>query len=327
MIQPFIHAITIGAALKNNHQHNSKLLLIHSLLCWLLSYAVVVCGQTEPVPDQTDAIPTSTNASRNMAQKNHQQALSEVFPENEIVWLQAEGKPLLALYLNEQRGSARGGVIILAEHYHLPSERYWINNLRQTLPTKQWHSLVLTMPQQQTLQQPTQQDQTTGEANNGNTASELTAHKESNQRQALAVIDAAVNYYNTLGVFNIAIISEGASTIYALQYISNINDTEKRTQIRGLALVNARNQFNDTKLIDLIGAQQLPMLDIYLGLDYRDQREAQQRKTAGRQLAPGQYVQTALPRVATIWSAREDRLSKRIRGWLDRTASGFEISQ
>lgn len=317
------------------------------MLCWLLSYTTMAIGQAEPTTDNA----TATSAS-NMSQADHQQALSQALPAKEVIWLQAEGERFLALYLNEQSGSARGGIIILAEHYHQPSERYWINNLRHTLPEKQWHSLVLAIPQQKASQadttktaptpsattetEPSATSPTTGQNqvtndNSGANASDKNpdsdAEKENNQRQALAAIDAAINYYNAQGVFNVAIISEGASAIYALQYISNISNTEKRKQIRGLALVNARNQFNDTSIIELMAAQQLPILDIYLGLDYRDQREAQQRKVASRQLSPGQYVQVAIPRTATSWDSREDRLSKRVRGWLDRTASGFEVNK
>ena len=293
---------------------------------------------------------------------HHQQAIADALPADEVVWLEAEGEAFLALHINEQSGSARGGVIILAEHYHQPSERYWINNLRHSLATKQWHSLVLAMPRMipaMTSPAPHQADAMPSTETEGtdtttppesppeamadneaaspeDTATETTTtsmppatptadHSNTQKRQALAHIDAAIRYYNDQGIFNMVILSEASSTIRALQYIDQLADPQKKKQIRGLAMINARNRNGDDSTIELMVAQDLPLLDIYFNTDYRDQREAQERKVAGRKLAAGQYQQIALPRVATNWQKREDRLSKRIRGWLDRTASGFEV--
>lgn len=335
-------------------QNRYKSLLLNSVLCWLLCYAAVAASQTTSAVETP--LPGDQSAELGAAQPNPQQALSELFPADEVVWLPADGERVLALYLEEQSGSARGGVIILTDYYHQPTERYWINNLRHTLPAKQWHSLVLAMPTQEvsltvsttppdataveTEQNPVAPATTETEPEPENKATddstpaasldskaEQAVQKTNNQRRALAAIDAAINYFNTQQIVNIAIVSEGGSAVYALQYLSSIVDSEQSKKILGLALIDARNHFNDTSLIDLLAEQTLPMLDIYLGLDFRDQREAQQREIASRQLPTGQYLQIAMPRIATRWDNHEDRLSKRVRGWLDRSASAEEVSQ
>ena len=349
-------------------KENNQSLLLCSILAMLLGFAELTISQTEPVDAVTTTGNEATDSGATAPTHNHankslirQQALSEALPADEVVWLKAGDERLLALYLKEQRGQARGGVIILAEHYHQPSERYWINNLRHTLPTKQWHSLVLAMPEpsfdttantapeqvmaanapnhkqsdeqghEQVVDTTTKQNTTETTPNPSpapqdpvtDNAADKSASPStpSYQRRAFAAIDAAIRYFNDQGIYNMAIVSEGSSAVYAMQYISNNSDQ----QIRGLAIINARNPFNDTRLIELIAEQSLPLLDIYFGLDYRDQREAQQRKVASRKLASGQYLQIELPRIATRWDNHEGRLSKRVRGWLDRTASGFEV--
>ena len=321
------------------------------MLCWLLCYAATAAGQTAPTAQTPLPGDQQPDEPASAAQANPQQALSELLPTDEVVWLPAEDERVLALHIEEQSGSAKGGVIILTDYYHQPTERYWINNLRHTLPAKQWHSLVLAMPAQQvsltssaapstdtdtdTEQKPEVPASTETEteakapgdttlddsALGSNPVSMLDNKAEqqtNNQRRALAAIGAAINYLHSQEVFNIAIVSEGGSAVYALQYLSGASDPAQSKKILALALIDARNHFNGTSLIDLLATQTLPILDIYLGLDYRDRREAQHREVASRQLPADQYLQIAMPRIPTRWDSHEDRLSKRVRGWLDK---------
>ncbi len=247
----------------------------------------------------------------------------------------------MSLYLEDTSGKARGGVIIVPGMASNPADPEIIDALRQVLARNHWHSLALSMPplipaaagDTSAATGPESNEETAGEKLQQGSAAPSAEQPGATPTTSLdqQAILAAIHFLNQQGVFNLAIIREGTGAISAATYLRNMPPADSSRgefpQLRALVMINARNSIGgkQDQLSALFPSLTVPVIDLYLGNDYRDKREVQQRQKAGQSLAGKQYLQIKMPPVGPNWQDREDRLTKRIRGWLDKRIAGFVI--
>lgn len=218
---------------------------------------------------------------------------------NERVWLNTDSGKRLAFYLSEKSGTAHGGVLIIPDRGIHPAVTGTINSLRHTLAKHHWHTLALDI-------------------------SSLDAEA------VPGTIAAGVAQLNAEGVFNIAILGNGQGAVYALQYVAKLPPPEKGKfqQIRALVMLNADNfsGTSDHNPMAALADIKLPVLDAWYANDYNEQQKARQRReqAAG---ANNLYQQARIPYVAVQNPGYENRITKRIRGWLDKNIAGFMVDK
>lgn len=218
---------------------------------------------------------------------------------NERIWLPQNTGKVLAFYLKEQSGTAHGGVLIIPDRGKHPVVDDNTNALRHSLAQHHWHTLAL----------------------------DISALDAATIQQTIAAGIAALN---ERGVFNIALYAEGEAALHAIHYIAALPAPTpgQFQQIRALVMFNAANTATDVEqnAIAALATLQLPVLDAWYANDYREQSRAGERKAIA---APTSklYQQARVPYASVQSPTRENRITKRIRGWLDNNIAGFMVDK
>lgn len=231
--------------------------------------------------------------------------VDKAIPEHEKAWLNIDGKKSLAYYLSEATGQAYGGVILSPDIATHPLVSKTISSLRVALSDNHWHTLAL------------------------NTS-------ELNPSQAEKAIAAGIKFLNEQGVFNIAVLGEGSGAAHSIHYLASRQTAtsgqgEQGTvdQIRALIMINANNAIpgESDKTLEELATLNLPILDAFSNNDYLEQQLAEQRKKATRKSTNRRYQQIKLPLESSFRQANDNRITKRIRGWLDKNIAGFTVDR
>jgi len=149
-----------------------------------------------------------------------------------------------------------------------------------------------------------------------------------------------MRFLHSKNLFNIVIIGDGIGAARATAFLHSLADmrsppnTTKPQRdggtvmkpIRAIIIVNARNRIpaSDTNLPLALMDPEVATLDIYFGVDRRDQSEAQRRKRAAQRQKFQVYQQLRLPELAGP-AQNDNRLSRRIRGFLAQHARGIRV--
>lgn len=215
----------------------------------------------------------------------------------ERVWLAATGSKQLAFYLNEKSGTAHGGVLIVPDRGIHPIVSGTINALRHTLAQHHWHTLAVNI-------------------------------SSLNTEQIQQTIAAGIRQLNAKGVFNIAILGEGEGAAHALHYIAGLPPVAEGEiqQIRALIMLNAHNTASglEQDAMAPLATLKLPVLDAYVANDFREAQQAQERRALTNN-SKKLYQQARVPYVTVQSPDQENRVTKRIRGWLDKNVAGFMV--
>jgi hypothetical protein len=142
-------------------------------------------------------------------------------------------------------------------------------------------------------------------------------------------IRSAFEYLHERGQFNVAVIGAGVGAVRAACYSRDLPQrvAGQPRLIRAMVFINARNQIEgtDMNLTDCLQDPELPVLDVYLGDTRRDQLEANRRLKHSRRLKMRNYQQLRLPQMASNTMLGENRLARRVRGFLEHNAKGIKI--
>lgn len=147
---------------------------------------------------------------------------------------------------------------------------------------------------------------------------------------ALQRLQASINFLHSKGQFNIVLLGNGIGATRAACFISSEVNSDTAPQnrlVRALVLVNARNQIrgSDMQLHHCLTTPKTPVLDVYTGLSQRDRLEAKQRLKSSNRNNYRVYQQIHLPEVAHNSMLGENRLTRRIRGFLESHARGVKV--
>ncbi|MGK0441720.1 MAG: hypothetical protein ACJA0N_001521 [Pseudohongiellaceae bacterium] len=252
---------------------------------------------TEEATDKTATTPPRSKFGNSFSTINDPQLLSKDLPSEQILWLDIAGKKVLSLYSPDHSGRAKGGVILLPRHDQPITIHNRLFNLQQTLADNSWHALTIVMP------------------------SFTDAENEANLAQQY--IDAAIQFLNDKGIYNMVLLGEGINAHRMLQFANQLTTQKKAKQIRGLAIVNPVNSGIKPTIEALIPKLPFSILDIYFDEGLETKRNAKLRLRNSRSMPAKQYQQIRMLRLAN--NQKENRLTKRVRGWLDKTAAGFSV--
>lgn len=272
----------------------STLLNIFAATALFASFALAQ-APTDPVDaNQVDTNPQtdSTNAA---AASQTNKALGE------NIQLIVAGQPQPAFYLSELSGKAHGGVLLIPDIGRSPTIPGNISALRHSLASKHWHTLALDT-------------------------------SDSSDTHTQQMIAAGISYLNQQGVFNIAILGEGIGAAQAIHYIAALPVIDKNQggfeQIRALIMINAKNSIPGSRVNTLgkLGVIRQPILDAYSSSELLKQQQATNRKRAARvRTGSVLYQQIRLPLISHFQQQGENRVTKQVRGWLDKNVAGFMV--
>tara|TARA_B100000446_G_scaffold39947_3_gene35526 strand:+ start:29740 stop:31023 length:1284 start_codon:yes stop_codon:yes gene_type:complete len=147
---------------------------------------------------------------------------------------------------------------------------------------------------------------------------------------AIARLEAAISYLHQQGQFNIVLMGSGVGALRAVCFLKDIPKVEQTTQsrlIRSLVMINARNHLplDSRQLHQCLDTPEMPVLDVYLGHNERDQKDAKQRLKYARRSGYQIYQQLRLPEMAHNTMLGENRLSRRVRGFMEAHAQGVKV--
>ncbi len=143
-----------------------------------------------------------------------------------------------------------------------------------------------------------------------------------------------MSYLNDQGQFNIVLLGDGVGAARAGHFFSRLPVpvvTEKKMKpikpIRAVVILNARNNnpLGDIDLTSSLFDPEVPTLDIYFGRDRRNSFDAEQRKRYAQRNMHKIYTQVQLPIMSEVSQQGENRLSRRIRGFLQEHARGVKV--
>lgn len=148
-------------------------------------------------------------------------------------------------------------------------------------------------------------------------------------------LESALRFLHDQGQFNIVIVGSGANAIYAQKFIDKITPKIENPQllgqlekpIRALVLLNSRSVLPNSKdeFTEWFNDPKLPVLDIYFKQDPRNKQAASKRKRLAKRRGLIAYTQVALHEFSGERSWNENRLSRRIRSFIEKNASGVEV--
>lgn len=290
---------------------------------------------------------------------NRLQLLADGTDTESARWLEAENERFLAMWYADRSGEGKGALLIVHAEGELP---YWpktTSPLHNTLPDYGWATLAISLPS--AYKKPVPQrtfpvkahinDEPTAGSEQNKTAQSSSPSPENTEppqqttnteKQSTASIEniteermtAALKFLHDRGQFNVALMGSGVGAIRAHRFMKNITpqveDKQLKEQlekpIRALIVYNARNNMpTDTEHYkDWFFDPEIPFLDIYTTIDKRNQRDVKKRNImAKKKKADYQRVRISEMSNEVAWG--ENRLSRRIRSFLDATVKGVEI--
>lgn len=262
--------------------------------------------------------------------KERQRLLSEELGEDAIVWLTAAGDKFISLWEPDRSGQPFGAILIVHGEGQTADWPYTISALRQSLPDHGWSTLSISLPNPEQTSAPPR------------TSADNNPEPSTTETLVIERMKAAMAYLNKRGQYNIVILAHGVGASRSVQYLSALSSsapsnlpTGGRSRataiierpIRALIMVNARNGIAgaDDNLTQHLNDRSLPVMDIYFGDHVLDATEPQQRKLAAKKNRIANYHQSKLLEPASNWQEGENRLTRRVRGFLNKYAKGVEI--
>jgi len=239
------------------------------------------------------------------------QALAAQLRQGKLVWLDVPGRKVAAVQTpGSGRVPRRGGLILLHDRGRNPDWPGLMRPLRTGLARAGWESLAVQMPM---------------------TAVDAPgAMLDTDRKQALARITAAVAWFKAHKILNLALIGHGLGAAYALDYLESIqarSGQDAATPItvpRITALVMLGASLPEpwrARLLAGLETLETPILDLYGSRDHTTvQDQAVVRLAAARRADKGHYQQYRMPLAGHDFEKLQRPLGLRLRGWLDRVA-------
>ena len=159
-------------------------------------------------------------------------------------------------------------------------------------------------------------------------------HKNT-EADTITRLETALRFLHDKGQFNIVLLGSDAGALRAQRFIDIITpkiDNPRLKEkvekpIRALIIVNGRNQLpgDDSQFKQWFTDPEIPILDMYFDTYQQNIADAKMRKTLAKQKQVTVYQQVKISSLNFENSWEENRLSRRIRGFMDVNASGVEV--
>lgn len=308
-------------------------------------------------PPETDERPVPNTEQRRIAD------LKAQYPPNELKRISSNTGEFTALWKKGRKGTTFGALLIVPTDGQTANWPHTIETLRTELPEAGWGTLsidVAAIPKKKPPSRPEpadlQADNVPDESSpNTDTETEaLTANTPADDKSSapsrsgddftdpnIDRIKAAIEFLHQEGQYNIVLAGYGHSAKRVLEYIQesgatgmdkNMKSTGTegmKRPIRAIIMVNPKSSqgTNIEALISSITFTDMPMLDVVVGTHYLDRHSAEARKQSATHAGMETYLQVHLMEPNTVVFGNENRLSRRIRGFMTKYAKGVEIGK
>lgn len=292
--------------------------------------------------------------------QNHMQLLAAYLPEDGLVWVEHYPESFLAYWQADRSGLPKGALLILHSEGASPVWQNTTRPLHESLPDHGWATFALALPEPGARKVPARtfavktlpvvpkpaDEATEGETEEaaqvptepvelpkkpvGNTGNKVPVDQIIESR-----LESALRFLHDQGQFNIVIVGSGMNAIHAQKFIDKITPKIQNPQLQGqlekpiraMVLLNSRAAAFDQKerFDDWFNDPELPVLDIFFKSDPRNQLAAKQRKRIAKRRGVVSYTQVAMNEFSGERSWSENRLSRRIRSFIEKNASGVEV--
>ncbi|WNO08592.1 DUF3530 family protein [Teredinibacter sp. KSP-S5-2] len=307
-------------------------------------------------------LPISTYASESAANAKQQQLISQELEKFTVVELSAEGEKFIALWEPDRSGTPLGAILIAHGEGQTVDWPHTLHPLRTEVVKHGWATLSISLPNPKVSSIPARETKPTNAttvdkqppSTSGQTsqAEENTATQEPPQKTkqtppeqaAQARIKAGMEYLQAQGQYNIVVVGNGISATRIVYFTKQLTDQAPKKQkrnirrakalierpIRAVVLINARNNIPNSEqysqpLPEILDLPDIPILDIYFDTHYLDQKEARERLESATNRHKGNYFQVKVLEPSAEIFDGENRLTRRIRGFLNKHAKGVEI--
>lgn len=284
--------------------------------------------KTGSTTDETSPSATTPTKSAPDTQAIRLAQLQAAYPPEDLMELEANGAKFTSLWKKDQSGEALGAVLILPSDGQTANWPNTIDVIRNELPQDGWSTLSIDIENEI--------------ASNSN-ATKQAADSEINPDANTARIEAAIAFLHGQGQYNIVLAGYGHSARRILNYASRsdapgMNRNLKSTQgtklkrpVRALILISPLS-LEGERLSSKLGKfpyKDMPILDIIFGHHYLDTFDAKARQETARASRIKHYLQikSVEPSASAKVFGQQNRLSRRIRGFLDSHAKGVEIER
>ena len=239
--------------------------------------------------------------------------LAEEVQDGEVHWLQAADEEFMAIWQANRSGDSVGAVLILHGDGQSADWPHTVSALRNNLSLHGWSALAINLP-----------------------------IEGGDEEIVSARLTAAMSFLNRQGQYNVVVIGHGSGALRAARFIHQLSATRPqrttrnaamprraRGPVRAMVMVAARNSHSNggDTLQSFLTDPLLPVLDIVYGDHYLDEIEPQKRRQHAKRMALEHFYQTRLMRPTSSGEASENRLTRRIRGFLNRHAKGVEVDR
>ncbi|MFT7560614.1 MAG: hypothetical protein ACI93R_002536 [Flavobacteriales bacterium] len=286
-----------------------------------------------PTPATAPEAPIKVERSVPNTVDKQRQLLRDQYPQEDLRTLNANGKPFIGLWRKDMSGDAYGAVLIVPGDGQTANWPNTIDVLRKDLPENGWGTLSIEI-------NTSKQDAAPARNSDNNTPakeSENPALEAGNQ----AKLKAAIDFLHSEGQYNIVIAAYGGSAARTIEFIGNMENGKAKPRgsnrkkgkfkhpIRALVFINARSSHpeNMNASFSNIIWPEIPVLDIFSGGHYLDGLESGKRAKAAKANRLNTYIQLKLLTPTTTLFKGENRLSRRVRGFLNRYAKGVEVER
>lgn len=255
-----------------------------------------------------------------------------------------------ALWLPASDGQAKGAVILLPGAGETPDWPRVISPLRYGLAQQGWHTLSLSLPEQEPStpvrppEQPKPVAPAAGDQTGKNAAASEGDKKEENKEEAekpaeespapteeepaevdpprpplaeriSARIEAALTFARAQDAKVIVLLGHGTGGYWAAQYLSQ----DKAEALQQLILISpSQPEGQDIALEGLLAKLPLATGDFYYADRPAEQQAANLRRNASQRARHPAYSQIPLNTLAGDLANEQQQLLRRVRGWLDR---------
>jgi len=286
------------------------------------------------------ANPRDTSRPKIDIEKRQNELLQKEIRDGELNWLEAEGEKFMSIWQADRTGKPFGALLILHGEGQSAQWPHTVHAVRNNLSLHGWAALAIDMPLLNNSHIPARGSQHSTQDKSAATSATSTAQTDSvnNENTASARMRAAMNFLNQKGQFNVVIVGHGIGALRAARYADSLkseqNGLERSARrgakpIRALVFVEARNTASnkEEQITDYFGDRELPILDIYYGDHFLDPLESRKRKQASVNARMTDYYQVKIMRPTETGQTFENRLTRRIRGFLGKHAKGVEVGR
>ncbi len=292
--------------------------------------------------------------------------LTQEIDEGDMTWLEANGEKFMGLWQADTTGNPFGAVLILHGEGQSVDEPFEINAIRNNLSHHGWATLSIHLPplarakipsRPKKMKEPSNTekdpnnlkgeasaDKSTPKANTtmqkNKMNPQMTEKKDDTDPEIIsrARLQSAIAFLKEQGQYNIVLVGHGIGATRALKYIDHLIGGKKSNSVKGgkiqrpiraAVLISARNLIPQTgeHIRQYYNDRSLPILDLYYGDHYLDEIETNQRVKIARSEGMQHYYQLKILKPSESDNSDENRLTRRVRGFLNKHAKGVEIEK